>query len=67
LKFFNTDSLDLDVKQDLRTLAMADKRNKDYTPEERRDLLDYCWSDVEALKKLLPKLEPYLCGRCPEI
>ena len=67
LRYFGIDSLDVDVKQELRNLAMADKRNEDYTPEERRGLLDYCWSDVEALRKLLPKLEPYLCNRSREI
>jgi hypothetical protein len=61
LRFFHIDSLDVSAKQELRNLAMADKRNKDYTWEERADIVRYCWADVQALRKLLPKLEPYLC------
>jgi DNA polymerase-1 len=60
LKFFHIDSIEMEAKQELRGLAMAAKRNRDYTADERARLLDYCWSDVEALRKLLPKLEPFL-------
>jgi hypothetical protein len=57
----------VDAKQELRNLAMADKKNEDYTLEERTSLVDYCWADVVALKKLLRKLEPYLCEHYREI
>lgn len=67
MRHFRLDSLAVDAKQELRSLAMMDKRNADYTPGERRNLLDYCWSDVMALKELLRKLEPYLCGTYQEI
>ena len=29
-----------------------------FTEEERRDILDYCWSDVYALERLLPAMLP---------
>jgi DNA polymerase-1 len=62
LKYFHLDSLDLDTKKEMRELALVDKANRAYTPKERRDLLSYCWEDVAALKRLLPKLEPHLCA-----
>ena len=67
MRHFGLDALDVDSKQELRTLAMANKRNEDYTVAERGDLLSYCMSDVVALRNLLPKLEPYLCGTYREI
>lgn len=33
-------------------------RNIDYTPEQRQDILDYCWSDVEATVRLLDVMLP---------
>lgn len=29
-----------------------------YTAQERREILDYCWSDVYALERLLPEMLP---------
>jgi hypothetical protein len=62
LRYFHIDSLSVDAKQGLRKLAMIDKKNRDYTPGEKENLLDYCMGDVLALKKLLPKLETYVCN-----
>jgi hypothetical protein len=61
LKWFHIDSLTVEAKQGMRDLAVEDRQNEDYRPAERRALLDYCWGDVEALRKLLSKLEPCLC------
>jgi hypothetical protein len=60
LRYFHIDTLDVDAKQELRNLAMDAKPNRGYTPDERTRLLEYCWSDVEALRKLLLKLESLL-------
>jgi hypothetical protein len=43
---------------------LMDKRNHEYTPRERKALLDYCWTDVVGVHSLLSRLEDYLCG-CP--
>jgi hypothetical protein len=67
LRYFHVDSLEADAKQQFRKLAMADKRNVDYTPEERASLLEYCWSDVSALRSLLVELESYLCGHYHQV
>jgi DNA polymerase I len=29
-----------------------------FTPAERREILDYCWTDVDALERLLPAMLP---------
>ncbi len=42
-------------KDEMRDLAM---RGGDYTADERRRLLDYCQSDVDALVRLLPAMLP---------
>ena len=39
----------------MRQLAM---RGGSYSPEERRALLDYCQTDVDALARLLPVMFP---------
>ena len=64
LIFFNLPHLDQEVKDDMRALALMDKRNHEYTPRERKALLDYCWTDVVGVHSLLSRLEDYLCG-CP--
>lgn len=33
-------------------------RGEPYTAQERREILDYCWSDVYALERLLPAMLP---------
>ena len=68
LKYFHhKDSLKVEEKEEMRQLAMVDRRNVDYTAEERKALLNYCWSDVAALKSLLLELEPHLCGNYRKI
>ncbi len=44
-------------KEAMRNLAM---RGAPFSEEERRQLLDYCASDVDALEALLPKMLPTL-------
>lgn len=50
---FGLDSLSATEKEEMRQLAM---RGGPFTDTERRDLLDYCQSDVDALYRLLPKM-----------
>ncbi len=53
LKYYGLSSIDTLKKDSMRELAL---REGDYTDKERRDLLDYCKSDVDALVKLLPQM-----------
>ena len=46
LTFYGLDSMNAAEKNAMRQLAM---RGEPYTADERRDLLDYCQSDVDAL------------------
>ena len=39
-------------KNEMRLLAMEDRRSSDYSGEERRKLLDYCLQDTQALIKI---------------
>jgi hypothetical protein len=57
LVHFGLDPIDGTEKDQMRELAL---RGGPWTPEERRVLLDYCESDVVALTKLLPRMNPYL-------
>lgn len=61
LTYYKLSHIESDEKQEMRELAMADKPNSEYSEKEREALIDYCWSDIESLKNLLPKLEPSLC------
>lgn len=61
LDYFKLPHIDVEEKEEMRALAMTDKPTSDFTPDERESLISYCWSDVDATKTLLPKLEPYLC------
>jgi hypothetical protein len=54
---FGLDSVGVNEKQAMRQLAI---RGGPYTDAERRDLLDYCASDADALVGLLPRMLPYL-------
>ncbi len=51
------DAIGAHEKQAMRALA---QRGGPYTHNERRDLLDYCASDVDALARLLPQMAPRL-------
>ncbi|MCI0335923.1 MAG: DNA polymerase [Planctomycetes bacterium] len=55
LTHYGLDGIDAADKGAMRELAM---RGGDYTDGERRALLDYCQSDVDALAKLLPIMLP---------
>ena len=44
-------------KENMRDLA---QRGGPWTEQEKRDLLEYCESDVVALQKVLPKMLPYI-------
>lgn len=61
LKFFNLPYLLQEEKDEMRALAMVDKRNNAYTAKEREDLLDYCMCDVDGAVRLLKAMEPQLC------
>lgn len=51
LTYYGLDGIDTIEKESMRALAM---RGGTYTDEERKSLLTYCQSDVDALEKLLP-------------
>jgi DNA polymerase-1 len=51
------EAIDVAEKQAMRELA---QRGGHYSPEEKRALLDYCQSDVDALARLLPVMGPSL-------
>ena len=55
LAYFGIEAMDAAEKDDMRTLAL---RGGPWSAEERAALLDYCESDVIALKKLLRVMEP---------
>jgi hypothetical protein len=57
LHWHGLESLEAMEKQEMRELAM---RGGPYTASEREDLLDYCESDVIALERLLPMMQPTL-------
>ncbi len=57
LVHFGLDTMGAAEKTGMRELAM---RGGPYTDWERSALLDYCQSDVDALAKLLPRMEPRL-------
>lgn len=55
LAFFGFDSIDAADKDSMRQLVL---RGEPYTADERRAILDYCQTDVDALAKLLPAMAP---------
>ena len=57
LAWFGLDSLGADGKTEMRELAL---RGGPWTQAERQALLEYCQSDVDALARLLPKMESTL-------
>jgi hypothetical protein len=57
LTFFGLDAMSAVVKDAMRELAL---RGGPYTSQEKRDLLNYCAEDVDALKRLLPAMLPTL-------
>jgi hypothetical protein len=57
LEHFGLDGLATVEKESMRALAL---RGEPYSTEEKRALLDYCQSDVDALVRLLPAMLPKL-------
>ena len=57
LAWFGLNAIDAADKESMRELAQA---GGPWSAQEKRDLLDYCASDVEALGRLLPKMAPAL-------
>jgi hypothetical protein len=55
LACFGLDALDAADKESMRQLAM---HGGPFTTEERRALLDYCQTDVDALARLFPVMVP---------
>jgi len=53
MSYFGLNSISVVEKQEMRDLAM---RGGPFTEQERKDLLDYCETDVVALVKLLGKM-----------
>ena len=57
MTYLGLDGLSTVEKDDMRELAM---RGGPYTDSEKKALLDYCESDVNALEKLLPCMLPHI-------
>ncbi len=57
LVYFGLESISHGEKDAMRQLVM---RGGPWTGEERVAILDYCQTDVDALAKLLPSMEPHL-------
>ena len=55
LRYFLEDELDVAHKKDMRDRIIA---GPPFTPEEREEILEYCWSDVRALARLVSHLVP---------
>jgi hypothetical protein len=53
LSFLGLDSIDTTYKADMIDRILA---GPPYSHQERRDILDYCQSDVEGLARLLPRM-----------
>jgi DNA polymerase-1 len=50
-------------KQGMQELAMAIGAGAAYTEQNKADLLDYNWTDIDALKALLPALLAAVCDQ----
>jgi hypothetical protein len=57
LAYFGIDTIGAIEKDEMRALIL---RGGPWTEEEKRAILDYCASDVDALKRLLPAMPPRL-------
>lgn len=55
LVHFGIDNIGADEKEEMRALVL---RGGPWSAEERKAVLDYCQSDVEALRRLLPAMLP---------
>ncbi len=57
LTYFGLDGIGTAEKESMQNLAI---RGGPWTESERKELLDYCETDVVALARLLPKMLPFL-------
>ena len=57
MQYFGLDALSGIEKDSMRQLAL---RGGTYTEEEKRNLLEYCESDVNCLAQLLPRMDSHL-------
>jgi hypothetical protein len=55
LEHFGLDSIGAVHKEQMIKLIL---RGPPFTAAERREILDYCWSDVDSLERLLPAMLP---------
>ena len=46
--------IDAGEKDAMRGLILSKERLSDFSPRERQDVVDYCWTDIVALEALLP-------------
>jgi DNA polymerase-1 len=53
LVYYGLDSISAKQKDAMRDRIL---KGRPFTPEERRQILDYCYSDVDSLLRLLPKI-----------
>src|SRR4029077_18144883 len=53
LRYFNLDTIGTKQKDAMQKRIM---RGWLFSPEEQRKILDYCYSDIDALLRLLPKI-----------
>jgi DNA polymerase I len=53
LVYYGLDSISAKQKDAMRDRIM---KGRPFTPEEQRKILDYCYSDIDALLRLLPKI-----------
>jgi hypothetical protein len=57
LTYFGLDGIGTDEKHDTRLLIL---RGPPWTHSEWLEILAYCWTDVDALERLLPRLLPHI-------
>jgi len=57
LKYFGVCGINADIKDEMRALAL---RGGPYEDVEKADLLNYCQTDVDALRPLLLEMKPYI-------
>jgi DNA polymerase family A len=54
MDYYGLDALSAAEKHGMRELILRG----DYSSQEKKEILDYCWSDVVALERLLPVMLP---------
>jgi hypothetical protein len=57
LTYFGLDGIGLEEKRDLQLLIVS---GGPWTPAQWSEILAYCWSDVDALARLLPVMLPHI-------